>query len=754
MTQVRNPLVDWLLRHAYGQGGSVAVPSREEPGYQAPKGEFPPGICDVLDHLGTRYGSWQPGDPVEWCFLIGGPGNGKSECLRTLAKLLGVQLPTRQHDQPAPRTVPSNWPEQREKLPSGLEIAFINDASIPRQGSTEGGQGSLLLDIADALRQSVSGQASVALFANVNRGILIEETRGLTDAAAALQTPEDQLAAGLITWLSSPPSPKSAETSKSAGPSGSSKPGEVETTVPVEPGAPQYGQCQVVLPGKFTIIVHAIFLDVLSLLEPSPGDGSSVVDFSQTPPHVAPYRTLGSLVSTHVSRDETTAGRLLKDFAKAEQWQDKGCCEPQTGRLCEAFSRCPFAQNARWLQSDSLRPRFLDAMRAAEVASGRRYTYRDLLGHISLAFLGQPEPSWLEGTPPCHWSQTQHQRGGAQATVALQLHRVYVNLFGNGPSEQELFSGQANARGKDSVYGALKASHGVSGEATRIQAFERAFRDIDPACSADSWDGMRARVLDAVESLDVQWPSKQLAEWNEVPDEARCQVEHDIDQLLHGEITFELANEQRAAPRQRDRALRRWRNLLMLRQVGLALGQVNFAPAIHEWLVEQESALLRRRSSRKKLSEGLRNLIIPVTAASQVYLAPFRPRTFCISKLPPDTILVSVARTELDLVVRAQGDVLVAEVQLGQGGERLSLAGLVIDLSIAREALLHGNGDAHSFTEIGYTAFARIERARASLIGRDRLKESTTYFTDQAGQLYSILPNPGGGVPPLRVEKE
>lgn len=753
MTQVRNPLVEWLLRHAYGQGGSVAVPSREESGYQAPKGEFPPGIRDVLDQLAKRYGSWRPGDPLEWCFLIGGPGNGKSECLRSLAKLLGVQLPTRQPDQPAPRTVPPGWPRQREKLPSDLEIAFVNDASIPRPDSTEGGAGSLFLDIGDALRQSVWGQTPIALFVNVNRGILVEETRGLKVAATALQALENQFAAGLITWLSSPPSPESAETSKSAEPPGFSKPGQVETTVHVKPDAPQYGQCQMVLPGELTIIVHAIFLDVLSLLEPSPGAGSAVVDFSKTPPHVAPYRTLGSLVSTHVTRDETTAGRFLKDFAEAEEWQDKGCREPETGRLCEAFSRCPFAQNARWLQSDSLRQRFLDAMRAGEVAAGRRYTYRDLLGHISLAFLGQPEPSWLEGTPPCQWSQNQHRQGGAEASVALQLHRVYVNLFGSGPSEQELFSGQTNARGKDSMYGALKASHGVSGEASRVQAFERAFRDIDPACSADSWNGMRARVLDAVESLDVQWPSEQLVEWDEIPDEARCQVEHDIDQLLHGEITFELASEQRAAPQQRVRALRRWRNLLMLRQVGLALGQVNFAPAIHEWLVEQESALQRRRSSRKKLSEGLRNLIIPVTANSQGYLAPFRPRTFCISKLPPDTVLVSIERNELDLAVRAQGDVLVAEVQLNQGGERLSLAGLVIDLAIAREALLHGSGDAHSFTEIGYTAFARIERARASLIGRDRLKESTTYFTDQAGQLYSILPNPGGGIP-LRVEKE
>lgn len=80
MSYVRNPLVSWLLSHAYGQGGTVAVPS-SDPVSQAsvaPMGEFPPGIGPMLDYLVSRYSAWgATSTEVDWCFLVGGPGNGK-----------------------------------------------------------------------------------------------------------------------------------------------------------------------------------------------------------------------------------------------------------------------------------------------------------------------------------------------------------------------------------------------------------------------------------------------------------------------------------------------------------------------------------------------------------------------------------------------------------------------------------------------------------------------------------------------------
>src|SRR5579862_3063156 len=87
MSFVTNPLVSWLLSHAYGQGGTVAVPSPAAATFQMPKGEFPAGIDEVLAYLSSQYASWAAETrTLHWCFLVGGPGNGKSEALRTLAE--------------------------------------------------------------------------------------------------------------------------------------------------------------------------------------------------------------------------------------------------------------------------------------------------------------------------------------------------------------------------------------------------------------------------------------------------------------------------------------------------------------------------------------------------------------------------------------------------------------------------------------------------------------------------------------------
>jgi len=176
MSYQHNPLVSWLLSHAYGQGGTVAVPSTDTLSASMPRGEFPPGIQDVLDYLASRYSAWSPNGnkEIDWCFLVGGPGNGKSEALRTLATMLGVQLPARNPGQPVPRAVPPDWPASAHSLQSGLDVVFINDASIPRADATHSDEpASLFRDLSDGISRLFASGKPVALFANVNRGIIL-----------------------------------------------------------------------------------------------------------------------------------------------------------------------------------------------------------------------------------------------------------------------------------------------------------------------------------------------------------------------------------------------------------------------------------------------------------------------------------------------------------------------------------------------------------------------------------------------------
>jgi hypothetical protein len=743
MAYVHNPLVAWLLSHAYGQGGTVAVPVAEPASQPAMAiGEFPPGIGEMLDHLAPRYGSWRAGAAeVEWCFLVGGPGNGKSEALRSLARRLGVTLPGRVPGQPVPRVIPVGWPAQTCALPTGLRVAFVNDASIPRPSPSGGGStpGSLFLDVADAL----SAANPTALFVNVNRGILVEELGSLSQLDLISAPPQQKLAAGIIQWLSGPPR------------DGNTQHSGITTVLRPAATTPHYGQFKVDLSavGKNgAVVCHVVFLDVLSLLEPRPGEAGAAIDFSTAPPSVGRYQTLGRLVSSDVSRDNTLAGGVLTSYVEPSRWQDGGCKDPATGELCQAHALCPLAQNAAWLQAASLRQRALDALRAAEIAAGRRLTYRDLLGHISLALIGPPQQAWLSGTHPCSWIAHRHERatGGSKgATVELASLRIHVNLFptaGFAPDKRIA----EHKLSEETVFGTILGQLWPAGEAARPKAFERAFADVDPARDAETWNGLRKRVLDAVESLDVSNASSQVSTIPEIPPAVICEIDRMLDEVVRGEIASELPRGSRAAVA-RVRTLRRWRSAMLLRQVGLALGRLRFSSALEAWLAEQENALNER--PRLRLGDGINNLILSSSGGGKVFLAPFRPRTYCLTgELPGNTLLVSVNVNELDVLMIPHGDTLAAEVQVRRRQDApQSLATLTIDLAVAREALLHSEGRSDSFTEIGDTAFARIERARASLIGRDRLMQVQPSYVDERSRMLQLSANPTQQAP-VRVQ--
>ena len=282
-----NPVVDYLLCHSYGQGGTVAVPTREADTPIAQtvpeRGRWPAGVRDVLDRLVDSYAEWTPstnGGSLEWCFLVGGPGNGKSEALRMLAGALEVELPLRSGGEPVPRTVPRSWPGQGAMVVPGLEIAFVNDASIPRKDAHgDRRAGSLFLDLRDGIHQLFSDGPPLAIFANVNRGILIEELRALD----VIETDEPPLAAAaaIIRWVADPRSHQDDSRIRA------------RVTVPVTPTSPYYGQFSVILTehgAAHDIIVHAVFLDTLSLLEPAPGARRSINRFLHFSPNACDLR--------------------------------------------------------------------------------------------------------------------------------------------------------------------------------------------------------------------------------------------------------------------------------------------------------------------------------------------------------------------------------------------------------------------------------------------------------------------------------
>lgn len=732
-------MVEYLLRHSYGQGGTVSVPTREASAATSRTtrvtGRFAAGVHDVLHRLVDVYAAWTPSPDqtvLEWCFLVGGPGNGKSEALRALAGALRVELPIGAPGQAVPRSVPVSWPSTGATVVPGLEIAFVNDASVPRRDAHGPRRtGSLFLDVRDGLEALLGGGRALVVFANVNRGILVEECKAI-EVHGGRAVPEIA-SAEIIKWLADPRAPAHSSSVR------------IEVTVPVTSTSPFYGQLRVSVQehgSRHDIIVHAVFLDTLSLLEPTPGPNGRSIDFGTSPPTPAPYEPLGGLSDDTTSRSETIAGDVAGQIAVETAWDGGGCrSRDGSNSLCEAHGWCPFAQNARWVRDPRLKDRFFDTLRAAELAGGRRLTYRDLLGHLGLAIIGTPELSWLADEHPCRWVERTFRgarEGNAQGIAELASHRIYANLF---PITDTAAWPKRRPLTEPRAYRVVASTMRAIQDAPRVRAFEQAFNLIDPARDADSWGGVRATVLDFVEAMDVVAPAVEISRVDGWIDAASCEIERQLDAAIPSEVLAELGRGLEAAGR--AQLLRKWRAVLLLRQAGLALGWLPHKGVIQSWLAEHQAALGQRPPGT--LSQGLNNLILP--GRTELNLAPFRPRTMELGKtLPATCVVISLLERDVRLELVADGDTLSAELRLAdthQGASQV-VGRLPIDIRVAREALLNGDGPSGSFTEIGEAAFARIERARAALVSERYLRSARLGLSDASGQLWEVVPQASG----------
>ena len=730
-----NDTVSTLLGHAYGQKGTVALPIPPSTG--AELGTFPAGINDTLEYLVNEYLSWRSTGRVHWCFLIGGPGNGKSEALRALAGALGVALPTRSSGDPAPRTIPTEWPAKSLPVHDGLEISFINDASIPRSESLEpGSPTSLFQDLVDGLER-LKTQTPVTLFANVNRGVLIEELAACDSGKNPVTSELEKIVSLILTWLTKP----DAEYPTANG---------FSISVRAAPETRFYSQALLDTSEerKFELVVHALFLDSLSLLEPAPGAPKSI-DFSRVPPLPAPYRPIGGVQPDQGSRESTIAGERMRHWAKEELWQNGGC--RQHNQLCQAYSRCPFAQNASWMRVAELRAQVLSLFRALEIVGGRRLTYRDLLAHICLAITGVAEEQWLKGLHPCRWVEELNRRNAPSDITELAQHRIYANLFPR-PSAASWKRLGASPREGQTVYASVRQRF-IEGEESEASPLQSALGQLDPALDAEPWNGLRATIIDICEAADVDPPAHQLRAISGLPFEIHSDLEDVLDQVCNAEIADELTRSGRQASN-RIKLLRRWRSILLLRQAGLATGNFTFKATVNAWLREHRIALNRLPGSQ--LQVGLGNLILPAVTISagqsHILVLPFRPRTYALTTVPAtDVAIVAIPVGDLRIQMVADGDRLVAEIGMVGATEVKKIADVVVDFSIAREGLIRSSGDLSGFTEIGYASFARIERARAALVGKRRAEALPLYISSSGGKRFRVEPNPQGGTPPLRI---
>lgn len=114
---------------------------------------------------------------------------------------------------------------------------------------------------------------------------------------------------------------------------------------------------------------------------------------------------------------------ILQRAVDAGQWEAAGRCQDCTSR-----DSCPFRQNAEWLRDDDTRKNLLKMLRRGELALGQRWNFRDAFSLVAELLVGQ----WSDFdnlSHPCNWvhhqvaaTTTQQPDVAGIAALTLQLY--------------------------------------------------------------------------------------------------------------------------------------------------------------------------------------------------------------------------------------------------------------------------------------------------------------------------------------------
>lgn len=342
MSRNVNPWVTELLSwHGHDRGG-VRVPFHATMGKPL-KNVVDTSLIKKLRRLALDLVNGTPGAP-RWIFLIGGPGNGKSEAVEAFVReldsltdsqdaLIDVVTGKFAPNPVAPRRVDVTGDELqgpilREKI---RRLIIIQDASAVDEPD-QIAEDSLIEDLEDLVR-CPEGQEPVFICC-ANRGLVAR-------ARSAIQTKESLKVTTLLTHLL--------------------------VATGLGPGALESGRLQC-WPLECDAKFAAWPLD------------------------------LDSIIST--SSDASPFEQMIATATNEQRWDGANSCGG-----CEAKKFCPFYANAEMLRNKSARQRLLVLLRHSEMATGQRWNFRDAFSLCAELIVGQRDDFGIgdEVDYPCLW---------------------------------------------------------------------------------------------------------------------------------------------------------------------------------------------------------------------------------------------------------------------------------------------------------------------------------------------------------------
>lgn len=322
--------LEHLWERSTGGSGVAARPGNEET-FNWPVGPEPAGVSAAIQWFNTPSENPLP----RLLFLVGGPGGGKSFTASRLVNQLLEIDPI--EDGLAHRT--------HKYFSDNLgEVTLVNDATI---GSDEYQDQPLSSEINHSLINNAS------LIACVNRGILVEETKNPTPNTAATS---------LINWLGGDRQPDN----------------QLENFAIATTFDSDFLISGLVKEkGKPTAVVTAVFVDSCSLFEKVP-----MVNFLNGESEKFEgdkYRIRTFEERKNKSIEDFPAGFLLKEtlglFKLGESHEEHSFLNP-------------IRANMESLAHENIQRNLLSVMRASEIASSSKFTYREVWGIITRTLIG------------------------------------------------------------------------------------------------------------------------------------------------------------------------------------------------------------------------------------------------------------------------------------------------------------------------------------------------------------------------------
>ncbi len=589
-------------------------------------------------------------------FLVGGPGAGKSHAASLLVE--GLTCLTPSDDGLAERTY-------RYATGGPRDLLVINDATISSEAHRDG---ALAADIRDALDNGWH------VLACVNRGVIVQEL-------PLLEARADAAIAGIIRWLHD-------DAVNDTDPVITSSP-----STAVNGDAAYVRVASLQMPGQAEIDIACVFLDVCSLLEKRPRvelgvsiEGGPLVEAS--PYCVTRLRDRPDLIEGEVPGAELVAevvGRIPN-------------CPPSDGLD-------PIAANIESLRNSHVRTGLLTILRAAEITSSQRFTFREVWGALARSLVGgltgEINPEDLES----------------------KLARMQPVQSDHPVDRLSSVRCLAGLRFSQAIYAADSPDWADSPVARLTHRIDPA-RDAVPGFAWEDDSGWASPVIDAFVGSE-QMVSPLNTVLSAVPDDDRLHdVVTDFDRSVDEAVLVALQplDALQPGPKRPTDAERReivaWYGAYLQRLYATAHGIPAFLAEIELW----SEAWHMAPQIPVRLNRALRDLLFPRRN-------PDDPRsTFLLpvmeGRMRPvqgerdgDDARLAVRTSQVQLKTARRGDAL-ALLLLAQDSSEL--ARIDMDFPLVREAMACADGHL-GVTEFVHVAFPRLERLWATRLAPSRL---------------------------------